>query len=321
MQHMAFSAPPHAPLRRSSFLTDVLYGLHSPRKHLPCKYLYDRRGSQLFDEICRLDEYYPTRTELAIMRRHGDEIAAALGPGCRVIEYGSGSSVKTRLLLDRLIEPAAYLPVDISRGHLLATTTRLARLYPQIPIHPICADFTMPFSLPSGAACGARDIVYFPGSTIGNFTPAEAVQLLADMAGLCGDGGGLLIGVDLKKPREILEAAYNDAQGVTRAFNLNLLARINRELGADFDLDRFAHRAVYNERHGRVEMHLESLCDQSVRIGSQVIPFRAGESIHTENSYKHTLQEFDDLAVEAGFEPECAWIDERQWFSVQYFRI
>ena len=311
--------PTICPHFNRAFLEDVLRGLGSAQKRLPCKYFYDERGSRLFDEICRLDEYYPTRTELAIMQRHGDEMAAALGPDCRLVEYGSGSSVKTRLLLDRLTDPAAYVPVDISRQHLLATAAKLSRRYPHIPIQPVDADFTEPHALPEPRSFARRTVVYFPGSTIGNFAANDAVRLLARIGDQCGPGGGLLIGVDLKKPRPILEGAYNDARGVTRAFNLNLLARINRELGADFVLEHFEHRAVYNERHGRVEMHLDSLCDQTGRIGPATIRFRHGESIHTENSHKYTLQEFEELAAEAGFRLECAWIDERQWFAVHYF--
>ena len=310
------AAPP-----RQQFLHDVLAGLRSRPKRLPSKYFYDRRGSQLFDRICELEEYYLTRTELAIMRAHADEMAGALGERCVLIEYGSGSSRKTRILLDHLTEPAAYVPVDISREHLFRAAARLARKYPALAVHPVCADFTAPFDLPSlDCGCGPR-IVYFPGSTIGNFDPRETVELLGRIADLVGLGGGLLIGADLRKPVSILEPAYNDAQGVTAQFNLNLLARINRELGAEFRLDRFRHHAFFNDAESRIEMHLISTADQSVRIDGAVIDFRRGESIHTENSYKYSLDHFRALAAEAGFRVERVWTDPDALFSVQYLSV
>src|SRR5512134_720665 len=219
---------------RASFLADVLAGLTRPQKTLPCKYFYDERGSALFERICQLPEYYPTRTELGILRRHAGAMAAALGPRCLLVEYGSGSSTKTTLLLERLEEPTAYVPIDISREHLLRAAAALSARHPRLAVRPVCADFTRPFALPKlpGAL---RRAAFFPGSTIGNFGPAEARKFLAQVAEQCGSGGLLLIGVDLRKPREILEPAYDDAEGVTAEFNRNLLRRINRELGADFD--------------------------------------------------------------------------------------
>jgi len=305
---------------RASFLADVLAGLTSPRKTLPCKYLYDERGSALFERICELDEYYPTRTELGILRRHAGAMAAALGPRCLLVEYGSGSSTKTRLLLERLEEPAAYVPVDISREHLLRAAAALSARHPRLAVRPVCADFTRPFALPKlpGAL---RRAAFFPGSTIGNFGAAEARKFLAQVAEQCGSGGLLLIGVDLRKPREILEPAYDDAEGVTAEFNRNLLRRINRELGADFDVAAFDHRALWNEAEGRVEMHLVSRRDQRVRVAGRSVGFARGESIHTESSHKYELEGFAALAGSAGFEVEQVFTDEARWFSVQLLRV
>ncbi|HVH06127.1 MAG TPA: L-histidine N(alpha)-methyltransferase [Myxococcota bacterium] len=305
---------------RERFLSDVLEGLTRSAKTLPCKYFYDARGSALFDRICTLPEYYPTRTELAILRRHAGAMAAAIGPRCLLVEYGSGSSTKTRLLLDRLADPAAYVPVDISREHLLQSAAALAAHYPRLRVIPVCADFTRPFALPD-VPDAARAVGYFPGSTIGNFAPADARKFLADVAEQCGPGGALLIGVDLTKPRSVLEPAYDDARGVTAEFNRNLLRRANRELGADFDLAAFDHRAFWNASLGRVEMHLVSRRDQVVRIAGQAIPFAKGESIHTENSHKYELAGFAALAAAAGFTVERAWIDDAKLFSVQLLRV
>ena len=305
---------------RERFLSDVLEGLTRSAKTLPCKYFYDARGSALFDRICTLPEYYPTRTELAILRRHAGAMAAAIGPRCLLVEYGSGSSTKTRLLLDRLADPAAYVPVDISREHLLQSAAALAAHYPRLRVIPVCADFTRPFALPD-VPDAARAVGYFPGSTIGNFAPADARKFLADVAEQCGPGGALLIGVDLTKPRSVLEPAYDDARGVTAEFNRNLLRRANRELGADFDLAAFDHRAFWNASLGRVEMHLVSRRDQVVRIAGQAIPFAKGESIHTENSHKYELAGFAALAAAAGFTVERVWTDDAELFSVQLLRV
>jgi L-histidine N-alpha-methyltransferase len=299
------------------FRRDVLHGLRQPHKELPCKYLYDARGSRLFDAICHLEEYYPTRCELEVLRQHGEELAAALGPGIVLIEYGSGSSLKTRLLLGQLRGPATYVPVDISRDHLMRAAERLRTCFPNLPVRPVVADFTRSFRLPDLPAA-ARRVVYFSGSTIGNFPPDEAVALLAGIRRLCGADGGLLIGVDLKKDVAILERAYNDARGVTAAFNLNLLERINRELGADFDPGRFRHLAFYDTAHGRIEMHLISLAEQDVRIGNARFHFRQGESIRTENSYKFSPEDFAALAGRAGLTVRSVWTDEGGLYSVQY---
>jgi dimethylhistidine N-methyltransferase len=309
-------APAH-----SQLLEEILEGLSAPKKTLPCKYFYDERGSALFDRICELDEYYPTRTELSIMQHHGPEMSAALGTGCRLIEYGSGSSLKTRILLDHLEEPAGYVPVDISREHLMRSAEAISQRHPELEVLPVCADFSQPFDLPVPKEGADHTAAYFPGSTIGNFARTEARALLVQIAEQCGSGGGLLIGVDLRKPREVLEAAYNDAEGVTADFNLNLLRRLNRELGADFQLDAFEHRAHWDPDLGRVEMHLVSRERQVVHIDGERIEFDRGETIHTENSHKYGLEEFATLASEADFTVARVWTDEAGLFSVQHLRL
>lgn len=294
----------------------MLDGLSAPRKTLPCKYFYDARGSELFDRICELPEYYPTRTETAILRDRIDEIAEVMPFGAALIEYGSGSSTKTRLLLDRLDDLAAYVPVDISGSHLLRSAWRLRARYPRLSVRPVCADFTQPFNLPD--LDDRPRVVFFPGSTIGNFGPEDAVDLLAGMADVAGPGGGLLIGVDLLKSPEILIPAYDDAAGVTAAFNLNLLARINRELGGTFDLDAFSHRAVFNDDLGRIEMHLVSEIEQVAEVDGTPFRFAEGETIHTENSHKYSREQFAALAARAGWRVDTVWTDPAELFSVQY---
>jgi dimethylhistidine N-methyltransferase len=305
----------------SSFLEDVLSGLSRPRKEIPSKYLYDERGSQLFDAICELEEYYPTRTEIKIMNQNAPEMADLIGPRVLLIEYGSGSSTKTPILLKRLHRPAGYVPIDISRHHLLSSARRLKDLFPDLKILPVCADYTVPFDLPKIDEPVNRRVVYYPGSTIGNFHPWEAADFLRQIAEVCGGGGGLLLGVDLQKSRDILIPAYNDGAGVTAAFNLNLLERINRELGADFDVEQFEHRAIYNEEHARIEMHLISTKRQTVSIGDRKFALEAGESILTEYSYKYGIEGFAELAGSAGFNIEQVWTDEEQLFSVQYLTV
>lgn len=302
-----------------AFLADVTDGLSRARKTLPCKYFYDQRGSALFDTICELEEYYPTRTETAILRRHAGEFAGLAGPGAAVVELGSGSSVKVRILLDALEDPAAYVPVDISREHLLASAARLAGDYPGLTVVPVAADYVQGFPLPPVAA-PERTLAFFPGSTIGNFEPAEAKAFLGRLARRLGVGSRLLIGVDLKKRRDVLEAAYNDARGVTAAFNLNLLARINRELGGTFDLDGFAHRAFYNETCGRIEMHLVSRRAQTAAVGGRTFRFAEGETIHTENSCKYSLPEFGRLAAGAGWRAVRTWTDEAALFGLLWLQ-
>jgi dimethylhistidine N-methyltransferase len=303
------------------FRADVLRGLRSSTKELPCKYFYDEAGSKLFEQITELEEYYPTRTERAIMERHAPEMAGLLGSRCLLIEYGSGSSTKTRLLLDHLQRPAGYVPIDVSAKHLLHSARALAADYPHLEVIPLCADFTRPLTLPAPRNPVARRVVYFPGSTIGNLTPDEAIALFRQTASLCGPGGGLLLGADLQKNPRVIEAAYNDTQGVTAAFNRNILVRINRDLGADFDIEQFSHLASYDAVKGRIEMHLVSCRAQTVQVGGVPFSFATGESIHTENSYKYTVRGLTDLAVAGGFAVERVWTDERQYFSVSYFTV
>jgi dimethylhistidine N-methyltransferase len=306
----------HPPI--ADFAHDVLEGLSQPSKALAPKYFYDARGSRLFDRITELPEYYPTRTELAIMEASMHDIAARVGPDASVIEFGAGSGLKTRRLLAGLDAPVSYVPVEISRDHLLNAAQAIAEEFPGIEVLPVCADFTQPFDLPDPARTPVRNVVYFPGSTIGNFPRPEAVELLRVMHTEAGAGGCLLIGVDLRKDRATLEAAYDDAAGVTADFNLNLLARINRELGADFVLDRFRHQATWNPAAGRIEIRLLSVADQSVRIKGRRFRFAAGEAILTEYSHKYELAEFRDLAATAGFTVEQVWLDENRLFSIQF---
>ncbi|TWT90479.1 Histidine-specific methyltransferase EgtD [Pseudobythopirellula maris] len=303
------------------FYEEVEQGLRSSPRTLPCKYFYDAQGSQLFDAICELPEYYVTRTELEIMRRHAGEMAERIGPGVMLIEYGSGSSVKTRLLLSQLDRPAAYVPVDISGDHLLSTSERLRVSYPQIEILPVCADFTESFALPRPSTRPTHNAVYFPGSTIGNFHPAAASRMLRTIVELCGCGGGLLIGVDLQKDPAVLMRAYDDSQGVTAAFNQNLLRRINRELDANFELDAFEHQSYYDTESHRIEMRLVSRCDQAVTIGGEEFGFDRGESIRTECSYKHTVEGFAQLASEAGLALRESWTDDDERFAVLHLVV
>lgn len=305
--------PPHG-----DFRAEVLQGLRSDHKWLSAKYFYDERGSHLFDAITHLPEYYPTRTELAIMEGRMAEIAAHAGSRGCIIEFGSGSGLKTRRLLSGLDSPVAYVPVEISRDHLLSSAQTLADEFPDLEVLPVCADFTAPFELPVPAEQPNRNLVYFPGSTIGNFPDDEAAELLKVMRVEAGPGGGLIIGVDLRKDRQILERAYNDKDGITAEFNLNLLRRINRELGGDFDLNRFRHRAIWNGSDGRVEMYLDSQADQTVEIGGERISFGKGESILTEYSHKYEPQEFANLADSVGLRVVQVWIDPDALFSIQY---
>ncbi|MEQ8847158.1 L-histidine N(alpha)-methyltransferase [Botrimarina sp.] len=310
-----------AATRDADFRSDVLNGLTRRPKSLPCKHLYDRRGSQLFDKICELPEYYPTRTELAILRTHASDIAAAIGPRAAVVEYGSGSSTKTRLLLDALPDPVAYVPVDISAEHLHAAAARLSLAYPGLDVVPAAADFTQPFELPKLPRPASHAAVFFPGSTIGNLLPAEAQRLLGLIARLVGRGGGLVIGVDLQKEPAIIEAAYNDSAGVTAAFNLNLLERINRELDSDLNPSVFRHRAVYEPGPGRVSISLVAEADHTATIEEEPIEFAAGESIHTEYSHKYTTQGFARLAAGAGFALRRVWTDPSEWFAVMHLVV
>jgi dimethylhistidine N-methyltransferase len=305
--------------RLDDFRAEVLRGLASVPKQIPPKFFYDKRGSGLFERICELDEYYPTRTEISILEENAAEIAGLIGEHSRLIEYGSGNSRKIRILLDALGGRHAYVAIDISKAHLIESASRLAEEYPELEVMAVCADYGQPFRLPMpGIYPGGRDVAFFPGSTIGNFSPGPARRFLANTARAVGPGGGLLIGADLKKDPAILHAAYNDAAGVTAEFNLNLLARINAEAGADFDLGAFRHDAFYNLEEGRIEMHLVSLKRQTVRLNGSRLPFEEGETIHTENSYKFELTEFRELAASAGFVSERVWTDAGNLFSLHY---
>ena len=303
---------------QQSFLNEVLAGLAKPQKQIPAKFFYDGRGCELFDAICELPEYYLTRTETAMMQRFAAEMAQLLGAGCLLVEYGSGASRKTRILLEHLLPPA-YMPIDIACEQLRASSRELAQVFPGMQVVAVCADYSEPIALPECSVPGLKcKAIYFSGSTIGNFTQAETVVFLKRALQLVGPGGAMLVGVDMKKPQAQLGAAYNDSRGVTAEFNLNLLARINRELKGDFRLENFRHRAFYNAKEGRIEMHLESLIAQQVTVQGRRFDFSAGETIHTENSYKYSVSEFQQLARQAGFEPLRAWTDTQQLFSVHY---
>ncbi|MFW6102124.1 MAG: L-histidine N(alpha)-methyltransferase [Chloroflexota bacterium] len=301
-----------------SFLAEVLIGLHKPQKELPSKYFYDERGSQLFERICELEEYYIPRIEASIMLAHIEEMVELIGPHVLVIEHGCGNCAKVRFLIDHLHDPAAFMPIDICQEQLLYVAKELSSIYPRLQVLPVCADYMGSFELPIPKQSSKRTVVYFPGSTISNFDPIPAKNFLEHVASLCGPNGALLIGVDLKKDPAVLHSAYNDSEGITAAFNFNLLERMNRELDSDFRLDGFQHYAFYNPRKSRIEMHLVSQRDQVVHINGQTISFASGESIWTESSYKYNLDEFEQMATAAGFRVERVWTDERQWFSVQY---
>src|SRR5438477_59440 len=304
-----------------AFREEVLRGLSKSPRQLPCKYFYDERGAQLFQQICELPEYYITRTELQILRLHGAEMAKALGPQIELVGLGTGAGTKTRILLEELKDPLVYVPIDISKEQLEKSSTRFRERFPALQILPVCADYIEPFELPLPRHLSSRSVVYFPGSTIGNLEPEAAGEFLARLVELAGDGGGLLIGVDLQKDRHVLERAYNDRAGVTAQFSKNLLARINRELGADFDLNRWQHHAIYNSTEGRIEIYLISDTEQTVRIGTREFQFRAGEEILTEYSYKHTISGFIELTRDAGFQFSQVWTDDARWFGVFYFTV
>lgn len=307
--------------RTDSFRADVVRGLGLPNKSLPPKYFYDQEGARFFEEICELEEYYLTRTELGIMERHAAEMAEVLGPDCLLIEFGSGSGLKTQLLLEQPHSPAMYMPIDLAREQLRQSADAIALRHPRLAVVAVCADFTLPLPIPRNHDFPRRRVVYFPGSTIGNFPPEEAVPLLRQTAQFCGRGGGMLLGADLQKDPAILHAAYNDAKGITAAFNLNLMTRINRELQADFAVDQFWHHAPYNPRDGRIEMYLIARAGQQVRVGEERIAFAEGEPICTEYSYKYTLTGLRELAAAAGWEVRRVWTDERRYFAVLFLAV
>lgn len=303
----------------TTFLREVLMGLSRPQKSLPCRFFYDDRGSALFEDITETPEYYPTRAEAEILRTHASDIAAGIPQGAVLIEFGSGSSRKTELLLAQLPHLRAYVMIDVSAAALEGAQRRLGKRFPQLDIRSVVGDFSAPMTLDCELQQAAKT-GFFPGSTIGNLTPPEAQRLLRAFRAVLAPGGRLIVGVDLKKDLGVLLPAYNDAAGVTAAFNLNLLYRINRELGADFNTDAFRHEAIYNERDGRIEMHLVSLANQIVTIAGNRIGFAKDETIHTENSYKYGIDQFRSLATSAGWMPSHVWTDSRQLFSVHALR-
>lgn len=304
-------------------MREILEGLRGTQKTLPSKYFYDEEGSRLFERITRLEEYYPTRTELGILEERLPEIARRIGKNAILIELGSGSSRKTRMLLDELPELAGYVPVDISGEYLAKVTEILDREYPDLMILPVSADYTRPMELPELRKGGCRYVFFYPGSTIGNFEPPQARDFMQSLSRVLKPGEGMLIGVDLqpgpKKPKSVIEAAYDDREGVTAAFNKNILVRINRELQGDFDPEAFDHRAFYNSDENRMEMHLVSRKDQRVTVAGETFVLRKGETIHTENSYKYSLEGFAAL-VRPWFETEQVWTDRRDYFSVHYLK-
>jgi L-histidine N-alpha-methyltransferase len=312
---------PESALRSTSaadrIVLDTLEGLRRSPKQLSPVWFYDETGSRLFDSICELPEYYLTRTEMQIMDQYVAEMAELIGPRCALIEFGSGSSDKTRVLLAALDDVACYVPIDISQEYLSESANRLAREFPELSIAPVYADFTQPFDLPVQVSAAARRIVYFPGSTLGNFETPAARRLLTTMRTIVGRHGAVLIGIDLRKDPQVLEHAYNDAAGVTARFNLNALQHLNRELGADFDLDAFEHCAVWIEDMSRIEMRLVSKRDQEVHLGRESIRFRRGEAIRTECCHKYTLEGFAELTASAGLEVTHVWTDAERKFSVQ----
>jgi len=299
-------------------LETVRRGLSAPQKKLPSRLFYDERGSALFEAICEQPEYYLTRTEIAIMRDHAGDIADTLGPDVRLVEYGSGSGIKTRMLLEHLETPVAYVPVEISRSALMESVAELATRFPDVPMQPVCADFTQPLRLPVAARSPRRTAIYFPGSTIGNFEAKDAVRILRQMRAEMGEGGAVVVGVDLKKDPAQIEAAYNDAAGVTRDFTLNMLVRLNREVGTDFDVNAFRHRARYNALAGRIETSLVSTKRQDVHVRNETFSFREDEAMQVEYSCKYSLDDFAQMANKAGLSVEKVWMDEDRRFSVQY---
>lgn len=305
----------------ADMLAEVLTGLASNPKTLPCKYFYDERGSLLFDQICELDEYYPTRTETMILREYGRAIAERVGPSALVIELGNGNSRKTRLLLHALDSPSEYVPIDISKEHLRSSAADISDLFPELSLWPICADFTQKITLPPQVQSQGEPLIFFPGSTIGNFDPAQRALLLSQLRTLTHPNGGfLLVGIDILKDRKILEAAYNDQRGVTAQFNLNLLRRINNDLKANFVLNQFEHFAILDESHGRIEMHLRSTSDQEIILGERHFSLRRGETICTEHSYKFEPERFVETAAQCGWQLENEFTDAHGLFSLLLLR-
>jgi dimethylhistidine N-methyltransferase len=313
-------APPQAE-QASAFADDVLSGLRASPKRVPAKYFYDGAGSLLFERITELPEYYPTRCEMQILREHARDIAKLVPAGAALVEFGSGSSKKARIMLRALPKLAAYVPVDICGEMIEQEAIELRPDFPGLKVLPVTADITQAFALPAEAKAAPLRVGFFPGSTIGNFEPHEAAAFLRNAGRILGPGATLIVGADLVKPVEVLNAAYNDAAGVTAKFNRNLLVRINRELRGTFKLDTFEHHAFYNRERHRIEMHLASLKRQKVKVAGESIEFRAGETIHTENSYKYSVESLGALARGAGWQPTAVWTDTRDYFSIQAFTL
>lgn len=303
-----------------NLLEEIFSGLSESPKRLPSKLFYDEEGSKLFDQICKLEEYYPTRTELMLMKEKIEEISSVIEPGTLLIEFGSGSSLKTRILLRALKDLAGYIPIDISEEHLLKTAEDLEERFPLLDIYPVASDYTNDIDLPQINSKVARKVAYFPGSTIGNFTNSEAKEFLELVAGLCGSGGGLLIGIDRLKDRNVLFNAYNDSKGITEKFNKNILLHLNNEFGFDFNPDNFDHHAPFNEENSRIEMHLVSLCDQVFSSEGREFEIKEGEYLLTEYSHKYTLENFR-LLTEKHFNIENEWTDDKGWFSIFYLSV
>lgn len=304
---------------KGDFLEEAIVGFSKSPKSISPKFFYDDRGSDIFSKICQTPEYYITRTEISLLEQVGDEIAAFAGTNRVVIEYGCGSSLKINALLSALKEPAEYLAIDIAAAHLQKTIKDIAVQYPNLRVGGLCADFMGSLTLPEQVGGGAESrLAFFPGSTIGNQTPTEAINFMKMVHSVVGVGGALLIGVDLKKDKVLLERAYNDKQGYTAAFNLNLFLRMREELNADINISLFRHLAFYNEQESRIEMHLMAEESQSIQLGGQVFCFAQNETVHTENSYKYSIDEFDVLAVKGGFTVDKVWIDKGELFSIHY---
>lgn len=301
----------------SDFAQEAIDGLLSAPKKISPKFFYDEAGSKLFDAICQTEEYYPTRTESQIIKDNVEDIARHIGRGCLLVEPGSGNSAKVRELLEA-VQPHSYLPMDISKAFLKKEAEKLAHEFPWLNVHAVCSDFTVSMDIPFYPT-GVHRVAFFPGSSIGNFEPGDATEFLKNIRAMVGNDGGLLIGVDLKKDTQTLNAAYNDKEGVTAKFNMNLLVRMNKELGANFLIENFEHEAFFSEEKGRIEMHLVSLADQTVELAGQCIDFQLGETIHTENSYKYSVEEFEKVARAAGFQKEAVWTDTKEKFSLQYY--
>ena len=295
--------------------SEVLAGLAQPQKTLPAKFFYDQRGSRLFEAITQLPEYYLTRTEIGLLRQHGGEIAELVGQGSVLMEYGSGASIKIRLLLEAL-QPDCYVPMDISKDFLIASASKLLDDYPWLSIYAGCVDYSQPLELPKALAEAPHKLGFFPGSSMGNFTPAESQAFLRRARTTLGSGGRFLLGIDLAKDEAVLHAAYNDSQGVTASFNKNILRHLNRTLRASFSEELFEHQARVNHSQSRVEMHLVSKIDQMVHVAGTTIVLRKGESLHTENSYKYRIESLQWMARQAGFELEKSWVDDNGYFAL-----